>query len=147
VLALLTQTGIDGTMSLVEAGVVSSSGLDFSTDLQFYVSSSALGRTNYTLSATQVLAIDDIFGTNPYQPSKPMYVVDKYTDLTSFSGSTGKVYDTVSIIEITDLLNYTGTSFNHAVTPWIGNSSGTKLFKLHHIGDGDYTNREIKIAV
>jgi len=76
-----------------------------------------------------------------------VYVVDKYTDLTSFSGSTGKVYDTVSIMEITDLLNYTGMPFNHAETPWIGNSSGTELFKLHHIGDGNYTNREIKIAV
>jgi len=147
VLALLTLTGTDGTMSLVKEGLVSSSGLDFSTPLQFYVSSSASVRTDYTLTTTQVLAIEDIFGTNPYQPSKSVYVVDKYTDLTSFSGSTGKVYDTVSIMEITDLLNYTGMPFNHAETPWIGNSSGTKLFKLHHIGDGDYTNREIKIAV
>ena len=147
VLALLTLTGTNGTMSLVKAGVVSSSGLDFSTDLQFYVQNEASVRTDYTLNTTQVLAIEDIFGTNPYQPSKSVYVVDKYTDLTSFSGSTGKVYDTVSIMEITDLLNYTGMPFNHAETPWIGNSSGTKLFKLHHIGDGNYTNREIKIAV
>jgi len=147
VLALLTLTGTDGTMSLVKEGIVSSSALAFSTDLQFYVSSSACRRTDYKLNTTQVLAIEDIFGTNPYQPSKSVYVVDKYTDLTSFSGSTGKVYDTVSIMEITDLLNYTGMPFNHAETPWIGNSSGTKLFKLHHIGDGNYTNREIKIAV
>ena len=147
VLALLTLTGTNGTMSLVKAGVVSSSGLDFSTDLQFYVQNEASVRTDYTLNTTQVLAIEDIFGTNPYQPSKSVYVVDKYTDLTSFSGSSGKVYDTVSIMEITDLLNYTGMPFNHAETPWIGNSSGTELFKLHHIGDGNYTNREIKIAV
>jgi len=135
-------------MSLVKEGIVSSSGLEFSTDLQFYVSNSVLGRTDYTLSAAQVLSIEDIFGTNPYQPTKPFYTVDKYTDLKSFSsGSTEKIYDSISIIKIDNLLNYKNMAYDHAVTPWIYNNLGTKLFRFHHLSDGDYTNRDIKIAI
>lgn len=149
ILALLAQTGIDGTCSLHQAGVLTASGIDFKDGnyLQFYVSNSVLGRTDYTLSAAQVLSIEDIFGTNPYQPTKPFYTVDKYTDLKSFSGSTGKIYDSISIIKIDNLLNYKNMAYDHAVTPWIYNNLGTKLFRFHHLSDGNYTNRDIKIAI
>lgn len=101
----------------------------------------------YTISnASSLLSLDDYFGTNPYQPTKHFYLLDTFTNISTFSGSslTGS---TITIEELPDFMNFTGLEFNHATTPWFRNESGTKLFKLHHVGDGDYTNREIKIAV
>jgi hypothetical protein len=90
--------------------------------------------------------LEDTFGLNPYQPTKNFYLLDKFTDIPAISGST-LTGSTIKIVKLDDLMLYTGLGFDHAKTPWFANESGTNLFKLHHVGDGDYTNREIKIAI
>jgi len=46
-----------------------------------------------------------------------------------------------------NFINYENVGFNHSKTPMIQDEFGVNLFEIHHISDGSYTNKDIKIAI
>jgi len=148
VLAIIVPTVGTNTITNSTEGQIGANGawIDTNSVLSFGTTGTE-GYIDYTISnPNSLLTLDDVFGTNPYQPTKNFYLLGIFTDIATFSASafTGS---RVKIVELDNLMQYTGMPFNHAETPWFSNDSGTKLFKFHHVGDGDYTNREIKIAI
>lgn len=146
VLAILIPTVAANTVSSITTASIGTDGNWNGATFSFTTTGSE-GIINYTISnPSGLLSLEDTFGLNPYQPTKNFYLLDKFTDITEISGST-LTGSTIKIVKLDDLMLYTGLGFDHAQTPWFANESGTNLFKLHHVGDGDYTNREIKIAI
>ncbi len=150
VLSIIVPTTAGNTIlntNSIVAGIMPNGTWNNSIALSFCTSGSSLGYIPYTISnPNDLLNFEKYIGMNPYQPTKNFYLLDKFTDVSTISGSiyTGS---TISIVELTDFMQFTNLPFDHARTPWFRNESGTKLFRLHHVGDGDYTNKEIKIAI
>jgi hypothetical protein len=143
-LSLLSPCNTNASIVLIQTGSINTSSGVFTDTLKFYTTGSN-GKSHYTLSADNVYNIEDIFSTEPYQPTKDFYLINNYTDLTSFSGS-GYISVSMSSL-IAPFINHLSQTYNHATTPWVSNLQGDQLFKIHHIGDGNYTNKNIKIAI
>ena len=94
-------------------------------------------------SLSDVKNIENYFGRNPHQKGKPAYLFNIYQNDVTKSN-----YTTVSIIKMPDnFINYENVGFNHSKTPMIQDEFGVNLFEIHHISDGSYTNKDIKIAI
>lgn len=144
VLAILAPIGT-GSIEMTQAGTMSVAGSDSFDEGKQLVFTAGDRQATYTMSADDVLNIESVIGKNPVQPGKYVYLMADYSDLNTFSGSK---YETVSIVSLGDsFIDHEGMQFKHARTPWIKNLNGNDLFQIHHIGDGDYTNKDIKIAI
>lgn len=99
------------------------------------------------LKLEDIDSIQNIFGTDPYQPSqKDMYCFSKYIDgsIEDMLPATGTWK--IQIHQIEDLYDF--GKYSGAMTPWIKDSvTEGNLFKFHTIGDGTYANRQVKIAI
>lgn len=97
-----------------------------------------------SLNSTSANYLTKVFGTDPYG-AKSLYVVQHFGTYTSESYS-GANPVTASVTTVTQ-----SAGFDHAVTPWIQSQtiSGQKynLFKFHTLGDGNISNREVKVAI
>lgn len=147
VIAVLVPTVDTNTITNTTSGKIGNDGNWNGATFSFMTSGSTSGEIGYTISSPNgVFNLESYFGTNPYQPTKNFYLLDKFTNESKASGSRYTGSD-IKILELTDFMNFNGQSFSHAMTPWFANQLGTNLFKFHHVGDGDYTNRQIKIAI
>ena len=55
--------------------------------------------------------------------------------------------ETISIELSQNLLNFSGSDYKSAVTPWITDEHGSELFRFVHLSDGTYTNRDVKVQI
>jgi len=98
-----------------------------------------------SLLASDNNSIDTVLGTSP-NSTKEAFV--KYYNKT-FTAETQVKASTFKVIRGIDHLYADG--YKGSSTPWITNqytgSAGTNLFKLHHLGHGETTNYEMKVAV
>lgn len=106
----------------------------------------AVDGTDYScsLSSTSPNYITKVFGTSP-EGSKALYVVQHFGVYASSS------YLANSPITQTTASVTQSAGFDHAITPWIQSQtiSETKynLFKFHTIGDGNFSNKEVKVGI
>lgn len=112
------------------------------SDLTFGVTDGTT-TTSYTWSFADVVNIDGVVGTNPVQ-STPLYLFGKTAnyDATDNTGS----FTTISIVKQSDFFT-SQNGYKNARTPSVFNQYNVELFHFETLGDGTYTNKEIKIAI
>lgn len=102
------------------------------------------GDAKVTMSLTrdQILNINQVISSNPYQLQSPVYLYSQMTDTGSLS-----IYETISIVHSQNLLNFQNSDYKSAVTPWITDEHGSELFRFVHLSDGTYTNKDVKVQI
>lgn len=101
-------------------------------------------QTSYDLTIEQILNIDQSITNNP-QTTAPIYLFGRTNDLKVKTDLND--YDTISIEKITDFIKDTEAIYSSARTPMIKNEFNQDLFYFNHLGDGTYTNKDVKISI
>lgn len=99
--------------------------------------------SSYNLSINQMINIDATITNNP-QTSAPLYLFARTNDFTSSTQL--NTYTTVSIKKISNFIT-SSVGYSSAKTPMVRNQYGEDLFYFQHLGDGNYTNKDIKVSI
>lgn len=139
VLAVLMPTGtITGTGSVTPA---TGSGATWSNFVWNVTSSTTTA--SYNLSVNQIINMDKTLTDNP-QTTAPLYLFARTNDFTS-STQLGS-YNTVSVKKVSNFVT-SSNGYSSAITPMVKNQYGEDLFYFQHLGDGLYTNKDIKVSI
>lgn len=98
---------------------------------------------SFSKSVKEILNIEKYIPETPAY-NNPFYLYCKAQDYTS-STQFGAGQTTVSVQTASKFISING--YQNARTPSIYNEQGNELFHFEHLSDGNYTNRDIKIAI
>ena len=120
---------------------------------------------NLTLSGSQVFNqgsaslnysspyfISKVLGNNPFNNTGSGYPYVLFNNYFSASVAIGSASYAANVTKVVSTTPCTFTSSNpggyaEAITPWIVSATGVRLFRVHHISQGDMSNQDVKICI
>ena len=119
-------------------------------NISLVVSGAAVGEQTYSISLkpSDSTYITKVFGTSP-NGSKPVYVALNFENFASASFAATVVTASVSTATsyIVSGSSYGDYGFTEALTPYITDQSGNKLFRFHTFSDGTDSNSKFKVSI
>jgi len=147
--AVLLPTVSCSALSTFDFSTTSTSGtLTGGTSFALTVSGVAVPAQTFSCSLTPTAAdyITKVFGTSP-NGKKPVYVA------LNFQTNTSAIYSTTTAsVSSGSAYTVSGSAFGkygftEALTPWITDQSGNKLFRFHTFSDGTDANAKFKASI
>lgn len=136
--------------SLATFDFASSSFANVSGSGTLVVSGTNVPSQSFTISLDPTSAnyVTKVFGTSP-NGNKPVYVALNFQKIASasFTGTTPTGSISVSTAYTVSGSAFGKFGFTEAITPWITDQSGNKLFRFHTFADGTDANTKFKISI
>jgi hypothetical protein len=109
-------------------------------------------RTSASLNYTSPYFISRVIGNNPNNntgSAYPYVLFNNYFSASVAIGSSSYAAAPTLVVSTTPC-TFTGSNasgYAEAITPWIVSATGVRLFRVHHISQGDLSNRDVKIGI